>query len=73
MRRTSGTFRAFGRVSLGDIGERRGSDCSSCRPSGPRPDRDGGDNDAGGVSIYAQAGQNYRPTPVDPPYCSFRC
>jgi Mn2+/Fe2+ NRAMP family transporter len=53
---------AFGRVSLGDVGERRSWRqrlLTFAAIAGPGLIVMVGDNDAGGVSTYAQAGQNY--------------
>jgi len=53
---------AFGRVSVGDIGERRSWGrrlLTFAAIMGPGLIVMVGDNDAGGVSTYAQAGQNY--------------
>jgi Mn2+/Fe2+ NRAMP family transporter len=53
---------AFGRVSLGDIGERhswRKRLLTFAAIAGPGLIVMVGDNDAGGVSTYSQAGQNY--------------
>jgi hypothetical protein len=53
---------AFGKVSLGDIGERHGWRkrlITFAAIAGPGLIVMVGDNDAGGVSTYAQAGQNY--------------
>jgi Mn2+/Fe2+ NRAMP family transporter len=56
---------AFGKISLGDIGERRGWRkrlITFAAIAGPGLIVMVGDNDAGGVSTYAQAGQNYHTT-----------
>jgi NRAMP (natural resistance-associated macrophage protein)-like metal ion transporter len=56
---------AFGRVSVGDIGERhswRRRLLTFAAIAGPGLIVMVGDNDAGGVSTYAQAGQNYHTT-----------
>ncbi len=53
---------AFGRVSVGDVGERRSWGrrlLTFAAIMGPGLIVMVGDNDAGGVSTYAQAGQNY--------------
>jgi Mn2+/Fe2+ NRAMP family transporter len=53
---------AFGRVAVGDIGERRSWRqrlLTFAAIAGPGLIVMVGDNDAGGVSTYAQAGQNY--------------
>ena len=53
---------AFGRVRVGDIGERhswRRRLLTFAAIAGPGLIVMVGDNDAGGVSTYAQAGQNY--------------
>jgi Mn2+/Fe2+ NRAMP family transporter len=56
---------AFGRVAVGDVGERRSWKLRLVTLAailGPGIIVMVGDNDAGGVSTYAQAGQNYHTT-----------